>query len=390
MQRRARVGALLKSPTIISVALSGSAAAVAGLTSLLAARWMGAEERGLYALLIAGSGFLLLLSSVGVVNTANVLIADPRQNLSVRRYATLANRLLVLAAVVLLPASALIVLVYARSPGTLLFVLFACYCLLALLAAFYRAGLHGWSRHRLAFGAEVASGVIVLVGAFVVHRTGRLTVIELVALGSIAFLFQAAIARVAFRRAEPLSESAGHPMTLSQLLTLSLPSVGFTVGGWIASRGDRLVLGLVSDNVQVGIYSTAATMAEVPWLVAATLATVLGTKLAATQQAALVSRFRVRAVAGTAAVYLAIAPVGYWVLTSFLGDEFSGGVTALLLMGPAALLLASSRSTSRRAWHWVTGRLRLGCRWSVRSSWCAAPRRSATSGAPPVARSLAS
>jgi O-antigen/teichoic acid export membrane protein len=132
-------------------------------------------------------------------------------------------------------------------------------------------------------------------------------------------------------------------MTLSQLLSLSLPSVGFTVGGWIASRGDRLVLGLVSDNVQVGIYSTAATMAEVPWLVAATLATVLGTKLAATQQAALVSRFRVRAVAGTAAVYLAIAPVGYWVLTSFLGDEFSGGVTALLLMGPAALLLASSQ-----------------------------------------------
>ena len=93
MWMSSRAGTLFKSPTLVSVALSGSAAAVAGLTSLLAARWMGAEERGLYALLIAGSGFLLLLCSLGVVNTANVLIADPQQNLSVRRYAMLADRL---------------------------------------------------------------------------------------------------------------------------------------------------------------------------------------------------------------------------------------------------------------------------------------------------------
>ena len=119
--------------------------------------------------------------------------------------------------------------------------------------------------------------------------------------------------------------------------------MGFTVGGWIASRGDRLVLGLVSDNTQVGIYSTVATMGEVPWLVAATLATVLGTRLAATQEPALVGRFRLRAVAGTGLVWLFMAPVAYWVLTSFLGDEFRGGVPALVLMCPAALLLASSQ-----------------------------------------------
>ena len=282
----------------------------------------GCQERGLYALLIAGSGFLLLLCSLGVVNTANVLIADPQQHLSVRRYATLAGRLLGLAAIVLIPASFIIVLIYAPSPDALLFVLFACYCLLALLAAFYRAGLHGWSRHHLAFGAEVASGAFLLVGAFAVHRTGRLTVVELVALGSIAFLVQAVIARAAFRKAEPLDDAVRDDMTLAQLLTLSLPTLGFTVGGWIASRGDRLVLGLVSDNTQVGIYSTAATMAEVPWLVAATLATILGTKLAATQDAGLVTRFRLRAVAGTAVVWLCMAPAAYWVLTSFLGDEF--------------------------------------------------------------------
>jgi O-antigen/teichoic acid export membrane protein len=84
-------------------------------------------------------------------------------------------------------------------------------------------------------------------------------------------------------------------------------------------------------------------MAEVPWLVAATLATVLGTRLAATQEAELVGRFRLRAVAGTAGVWLCMAPLAFWVLTSFLGDEFRGGVPALLLMGPAALLLASSQ-----------------------------------------------
>ena len=64
-----------------------------------------------------------------------------------------------------MPASAIIVLVYAESPGAPLFVLFAGYCLLALQAAFHRAGLHGWSRHRLAFGAEVASGIFLLLGA---------------------------------------------------------------------------------------------------------------------------------------------------------------------------------------------------------------------------------
>jgi O-antigen/teichoic acid export membrane protein len=272
-----------------------------------------------------------------------VLIADPRQNLSVRRYAALADRLLFRAAIALLPASAVIVLVYADSPSKLLFGLFACYCLLALQTAFYRSGLHGGSRHRLAFGAEVGSGIFLLVGAFVVARSGRLTVVELVGLGCIGFLIQAFIARAAFRRARPPSEPHREEMTLSELLTASLPTLGFTVGGWIASRGDRLVLGLVSDNTQVGIYSTAATMAEVPWLVAATLATILGTRLAATQEAGLVGRFRLRAVAGTAVVWLCMAPVGYWVLTSFLGNEFRGGVPALLLMCPAALLLASSQ-----------------------------------------------
>jgi O-antigen/teichoic acid export membrane protein len=304
---------------------------------------MGAEERGLYALLVAGSGFLLLLGSLGVVNTANVLIADPRQNLSVRRYAVLADRLTAIIAVALIPTSAIIVLIYVDSPTWLLFALFAGYCVLALQAAFHRTGLHGWSRHRLAFGAEVASGVFLLLGAFVVVRYGRLTVLELVALGSIAFLIQTFIARVAFRRASSPEEAAGGDVTLRELLGASLATLGFTVGGWIASRGDRLVLGLVSDNTQVGIYSAAATLGEVPWLVAATMATVLGTRLAASQDPGLVGLFRLRAVAGTGLVVLFIAPSGYWVLTSFLGNEFRSGVPALVLMCLAALLLASSQ-----------------------------------------------
>lgn len=342
MAIRSRAAAIVKSSTLISVALSGSAAVVAGTTSLLAARWMGAEERGLYALLVAGSGFLLLFCSVGVVNTANMLIADPKKNLTVRRYAALADRLLGPASLVLLPCSIGIVLVYAASPTWLLMAIFAGYCMLALQAALYRAGLHGWARHRLAFGAEVGSGLAVLVGASVFALTGQLSVLDLVLLGAVGFMIQSLVARVAIRTA-PRSEAKQGAMSASALVRASLPTLGFTVGGWIATRGDRLVLGVVSSNTEVGIYSVAATMAEVPWLVSSTLATVLITKLASTQEPSIVARFRVRAVAGTGAVWLLIAPVAYWVLTSFLGDEFQGGVPALLIMCPAALLLASSQ-----------------------------------------------
>jgi O-antigen/teichoic acid export membrane protein len=332
-----------RSPAIAGVLLTGVAAGLSGVAAVLAAKWLGAEERGTYALLITSSGMALILLSFGISKTATAILPSDEHDLNVRQYFARVDRLIALALVAVVPLSAAAVHVFEGRARPTTIIVLASYTASALQAGLTRAGLHGWERHRLAYFADAVTALLLLAGASVVEYVGELTVVSLMLIGTASFVLPSAGLRFYVHLSAPRGTVGSPGIQLRELVRLSLPTLGLTFGSWAATRGDRLVLGLVSTNAEVGVYSAVATLAEVPWLVSATLATVLTARLAASREISLVRRYRRLAFVGTICAWAAIAPVAVWILAGFLGNEFSSGIPAFVVMFPAAVFLASGQ-----------------------------------------------
>lgn len=323
------------------VALSGALSGLAGVTALLTARWMGAADRGVFAIAMAVSGGVLLVASLGTVNTATVLIPDRRRGLTVRGYLRKATILALLVSVIVIPIASLTLSKLTGSKATDLLAVFSVYCCLALLAALYRAGLHGWERHRSAVVGDLLAAAVVLVGAALLMSQDVLTVTSLLAVGAVGFAVQSFMSAGLVLLGTTRERRPG--MSLATLARFSMPTLGFTFGGWLMAKGDRIVLGAVGTPSDVGVYSTAATLAEIPWLVAAALATVLIPRVAGGESLQLVTRYRLAAISGTLGAGILLLPVSWWLLNSFLGGEFVGGTASLFILLPSAVVRASTQ-----------------------------------------------
>jgi len=187
------------------------------------------------------------------------------------------------------------------------------------------------------------SALVQFGGAITLHVLGLLNVERLISMG-----LAGAGAQVALGLWAGHHGSMGRPrhlgtFALGSLLRFSMPAIGITLGQWVAWRSDRLILGVVSGPTQVGIYGTVSTLADIPWLIPTAVSAVLMNRVAATRDYGLVRRYRRLTLLGTAAASLAVTPVAAWILIHYLGGEFTQGIPALLILAPAALLLASSQ-----------------------------------------------
>lgn len=334
---------VLHHPASRSVMLSVALSAVQGVTALVTAKWLGPADRGVVVLAWSISSFLLLVGSVGMTSSARVVVADARYQTDFRRFSSLSARLVLLASLPMALFGVLALWFVSHIESPRMYVIFALYCCVMLFGALTRETLHGIGRHVAAISTDLVSATIQFAGAALLQVLGLLTVERLISLGLAGAAAQVALGLWCGHRGSAGSPRQQGTFTLRTLLRFSAPAIGLTLGQWVAWRSDRLILGVVSDPTEVGIYATASTLADIPWLIAAAVSAVLTNRVSTTQDYNLVQRYRRVTLLATAAVSLVVTPVAAWILIYYLGGEFTRGIPALLILAPAALLLASSQ-----------------------------------------------
>lgn len=331
----------MSSPVLRTMVFSGMQAAVLGTNGLLTARWLGASERGVVVLAWSISSALLLVGGVGLVNAARVVVPSPEYRTDFYAFLAAALRIVLWLSlpVGLMGAMLLWLLADVRDP--LVIISFGLMCTLMVFGAIVREALHGSGRHVQAVSTDLGSAVIQLAGATALYEAGALDAGRMIMLGLGGAAAQIALGFILGPQ-RAINQTQGN-IKGRALLILSLPGIGITLGQWIAWRSDRLILGIVGDVREVGVYGAVSTMADLPWLIPSAAASVLTTRFAVTRDHSMLKRWRRKTVVGTLLASASISCAALWVLLVFLGGDFRSGVPALFILIPAGSFLASSQ-----------------------------------------------
>ncbi|GAA1886181.1 lipopolysaccharide biosynthesis protein [Lapillicoccus jejuensis] len=317
---------------LVTVGVSGTQ----GLIGLLTARWLGPTDRGVVVTGVTASSLLLLLGGLGLPPTLRMTLARPQGGLSFRGMVVLVAPLVALVCLPLALLAAGVLRVFGDVHRPLTLLAFAAFCVVAVCATLLREGLHGTGRHRWAVGGDLLSAVVLLGSVGVLRATDRLGVESYFVAATLGGLCGIALLLTCgWRDPDP----PGTRPRRGALLRLSRGSLAWALLAAFAWKGDRLLLGLVTDPTQVGVYGTAATLSDVAWLVPVAMSTVLARRVSAEDSAAMVPRWRRRMLGLTALAAVPVGVLGTVVLTRLLGPGYAGGVPALwlLLLGTLAL-----------------------------------------------------
>ena len=134
-------------------------------------------------------------------------------------------------------------------------------------------------RRTLATGVrDLLMGILPLVGVLIAVSTGRLSVSIVIVMMAIGYIVGGGyLWGVVRRETGPIRFT---PSRWSPILRSGMPVLAGSFGQVVAFRADRLILGLLSTSAALGIYSVAATAAELPRLVLIPATQVLANRIA--------------------------------------------------------------------------------------------------------------
>lgn len=321
--------------------LTGLTAGVQGVTAILLAKWLGANDRGILALAQTLVNLLVLALSLGVLASARIVLSSPGWGLSLRQYVR-TTRILLLPDLVVTSVVALTVFpLLVRFFDPLLAAGLVVMGLAHLRSGLLREGLHGVGWHRTAVLGEFggALGSLLLLaglwagGALTLH-TGMLAI---VARPLLHHLLQALGVRRVVATEQPGTAAASGK--LGRLIRFSLPGLGVAAGMSVAGQMDRLLLGAFAGPAPVGVYASAATLSVLAGTLPAAVSPMIVREVAQRWEPGLHRRWWWRVMAASLALSLVIGAIGAALLELWLGGEFAGStpILALLLVGGMAM-----------------------------------------------------
>jgi len=330
--------ALITSSSIGVVALLGAQSALTSLFALLTARLLGPSDRGVVVLIATTSSLLMLLGSLGVATGGRMLLSRGESSYPLGRHYRLTLRL----GLVHIATSALLglpLLIATHSwRGTSVGLCLIVYSVGMLVAYFERETLHGLQRHRTAITIDLSTATVQMFGLallLLVHAIRLVSVLELM---SIAIWMQVSIAVVVTRKARRVGEERAEMMRFSKVLVLSLPALIAALAQAYVVRGDRLMLGILADTRSVGIYGTAATIAEAIWLVPLGLSQVVFSK-SANGDVRAIARYRRISLAFSVAASVVVVGLAPVFVKYMLGVQYEQAVALIRLLTVAAVAM---------------------------------------------------
>ena len=314
----------------------------AAAATIVTARDLGAQGRGVLVLYLTVASFSLLVSSLGVNTSCRLLLVSADRPVSLNDFLGLC---LVLGAGQALLCSALgavllpLVGVGVNLDGVLLLALLGA-GLFGQYVMFDALNAYGLITTAAAIQALVGAGqlVAVLGLAALDVRTAPPFVLVL----AVGGLVQVGVSLVALRPLHLGLRPSRDAASWRRLVRAGLPAVAVNMGQVLTFRIDRYLVGLFLGPAAVGVYSVASTAPELLRLPTMALGQPIFHRLAS--GSARLDDFRrgravcLLTVAGLAAAMAAVAPIA---VRTVFGPEFSGAVTPMriLLLGEMGIAL---------------------------------------------------
>lgn len=331
------------------------------LVGVVIARALGPVGKGGYALVQQVVGVLVVMLGMGL-STSNVYFVARRY---VSPRSATANSIWLAAATGAVATVACLLFIsgpfapkdgYSVAMAMTAAALFVATSLFAWLGA-VAVGLSGLRPQAI---AGIASVTFVLIGSVVLWKTGLLSALFVIALGVGGQLL--AVAVVLLLERGRMLWLRPDLKALRRMVGYSSKSYLVSMVGYLHLRQDVLLLGWLTDQRTVGVYSVAVSVVEIARYIPVVLSSALFARASQVERdegshlSARMSRLTVALVLATAAVFASIAPV----LVPFVFGEAFGEASRLLLVllpGVVAISIAevpSSYLFSREVIYWKT------------------------------------
>jgi len=332
---KARLNSLVRLRTVQVVGLLGAQAVLAATFAVLTARWLGPDDRGVIVIVTTLGSFLMLVGSFGAATGGRMLLSQEAADYTARSHRAMTRRLASVHLLTMMVVGWPLLVVTGAWRGWFLAGVFALYGVSMVSIYLLREALHGVGLHSRATLGDVFMNAVLLIGLLGTQMVFEVTVVSITWL-----LFLAAAAEVCYLvfhivRVPSAHEAVDH-RSMKSLLMLSAPALLASLGQAFSIRGDRLILGALSDSHAVGIYGTAATFAEITWLIPMGVGQIIF-RHAAQGHYDQVKRLRTVTLACMAIVGVFTAALAKPAVAILLGPSYSDSVPLIWLLLVASL-----------------------------------------------------
>jgi O-antigen/teichoic acid export membrane protein len=210
-----------------------------------------------------------------------------------------------------------------------------------LYGYFQREGVHGLGFHVTAISGELLSAMVQIVLVSMAYRGGELNIdvaCASVLAGSVAqnlYLWRQ------IHRIRSGAPSVVDRLTFADIVRFSSPAATGVLCQAFAYRGDRLILAALTTTATVGIYSVAATMAEVVGLVSMGVSQIVFRRMASTGTGMWYARIRKVALLLSLCGCGLMAVASPYIVLDILGSAYQGAITISYVLIAATVPLAS-------------------------------------------------
>ncbi len=200
----------------------------------------------------------------------------------------------------------------------------------------------------------LVSGATLVLGAVVLGSIGDASPTNWLWLYSISTVLGVVVARLPRRRSDD------HDARVRDLRAHAVPALAPTATNFLTLRADRLLLPLLTDTAQLGVYVVASTMVDVVTLPAKSATQVLAARWRIEGPPPLGRTLAIAFVA-SAVPAAALVIFGRSFLPWALGSAYDESARLLLILGPAVACYLITRAVHAR-------QLALGNQWAVSNS----------------------
>jgi O-antigen/teichoic acid export membrane protein len=263
---------------------SGLTVLANGVSGVLSARALSVADKGLLVLVLTIGGLLWVATSLGTSVAFRISYLRLSATITMRDYAALTLRLTcvqtILTLVLLVVAGNWIPELQLSLPMVLL--------VLAVSASVFVSSqildaLHAIERSAAATGTDaagaVATALLITLGSTAGVITGHLSIVIVCYLAG--YFCRAAVGLRRLLVLNPRQRAGTTSSGRRQLIRTGLPFLGFNIGQVVAFRADRYLLGMLAGPAATGLYSVAATPAELLRLPVTSLSQIMMQRTAA-------------------------------------------------------------------------------------------------------------
>lgn len=263
----------------------GLLALLLGVFAIVTGRVLGPTDRGVVVLFMTLASMLMVIGSFGANTYGRVALVRTEDRLRLRDYMGLVYVLAVLQLILAAVVGGAVLYLAHSLHGPLILVLLSLYSMLNVMSYLLRDGLYAYGHNTQASRADPTAAGMQLLLVLALWATHHVTLNNTLIAITVGQTAEVVYVAVCFRSHGRRLKARYRWSRIREQILGGLPALVSNFGQTMLFRLDRILLGLFSTTAVVGIYSVAATSAEMLLLVPTGIAQVIFHRVATGRKA---------------------------------------------------------------------------------------------------------